>query len=391
MRMKLLVVASTLDLRHRLGCTPAWWQLLKALHETGHEVIAVPYLGDPVESLWWRTYENPCGRESIWFNSYLNHKRRAGVSPSNRTPLAPVADWVIRSYIRPKWLRHLRAILNKEKDVDALLLMSVPISHMTGIPSAIRKEYGIPVGYYDGDLPTSLPQYAVSRGFRFDYYDGVDLSEFDVFFSNSKQVVADIKAMGGRRVEPLYYAADPTLFTPVDVEKDVDIAYFGYGSQFREEWMEKMITIPSRRLPQFAFHVGGGRFGVDLGNAKLVGDLSYSQFRDFVCRSIVNLNITRWSHTRVYASSTSRPFELAALEACVVSQPYNGIEEWFDIGREILVVNSANEAVETYRWLVDDRQEAVEFGKRARRHILKEHTFQSRALQLIGAIKNLQA
>ena len=58
--MKILAVASTMDLRQRLGCTPAWWQLWKALYEIGHEVIVTPYLGDPVDSLWWRTYPNPC-------------------------------------------------------------------------------------------------------------------------------------------------------------------------------------------------------------------------------------------------------------------------------------------------------------------------------------------
>jgi len=39
--MKILVICSTLDLKYKLGCTPSWWQLLKALHETGNEVIAV--------------------------------------------------------------------------------------------------------------------------------------------------------------------------------------------------------------------------------------------------------------------------------------------------------------------------------------------------------------
>ena len=58
--MKILVLASALDLKYGLGCTPSWWQLLKGFQETGNEVIAIPYLGDPVESLWWRTYRNPC-------------------------------------------------------------------------------------------------------------------------------------------------------------------------------------------------------------------------------------------------------------------------------------------------------------------------------------------
>ena len=96
--------------------------------------------------------------------------------------------------------------------------------------------------------------------------------------------------------------------------------------KFNEEWMTNMITNPSKRLPDINFSVGGGGFGIDMGNAALVGHISYSAFREFCCGSKINLNITRWSHTNVYASATARPFDLAAYGACIVSQPYNGID-----------------------------------------------------------------
>src|SRR5437764_2296585 len=108
--MKILAVASTMDLRQRLGCTPAWWQLWKALYEIGHEVIVTPYLGDPVDSLWWRTYPNPCRSESLLFNRYLLFKKARRKSPSQSTFMTRF----IRSMIRPKWKRHLQAVLWKE-------------------------------------------------------------------------------------------------------------------------------------------------------------------------------------------------------------------------------------------------------------------------------------
>src|SRR4030042_7102870 len=74
--MKILVIASTIDLKNKLGCTPAWWQLLKALHEIGNEVIVIPYLGNPVERLWWRSYDNLCRKESIIYNSYLEGRKK---------------------------------------------------------------------------------------------------------------------------------------------------------------------------------------------------------------------------------------------------------------------------------------------------------------------------
>ncbi len=381
--LKILIVCSTLNLKHKLGCTPAWWQLLKALHETGNEVVVIPYLGDPIESLWWRTYKNPCSRESIIFESHLTRRKEKGKSPSGRELLSPIFERIIRYHIRPKWEKHLWDVLKMENGVDALLFMNIPMNHMTGIPSKIKKEFGIPVAYYDGDMPTILPKYATDRGFRFDYYAGADPSEYDAFFTNSKGVIPDLIEMGARNVHPLYWAADPALFTPINLEQNIDVSFFGYGSELREHWMDTMITVPSRRMPNVDFTVAGGGFSIHLGKARLIGDLSYSAFREFCCRSKINLNITRWSHTAIYASATSRPFELAAFGACIVSQPYNGIQEWFELDKEILVLDEDEDVCEVFEQLLDDDERRLEMGRMARERLLKEHTFHHRAQELV--------
>lgn len=279
-------------------------------------------------------------------------------------------------------------IIKKERDVDVILMLGIPINHINGIPSKIKKTFDIPIAYYEGDMPTILPKYAVDREFKFNYYEGADLSEFDAFFSNSKGVVPELEEAGAKNVHALYWAIDPMLFTPVNVKKDIDISFYGHGSELREEWMEKMITNPSKKMPDVNFSIGGGNFRIDLGNAKLVGPIPFSAFRNFCCRSKINLNITRWTHTNVYASATARPFELAAYGDCIVSQPYNGIEEWFKVGKELFVANSEEEAMELYKWLLDDEEEREKAGKKARERILKEHTFHHRANEMVKIIKS---
>ncbi len=118
----------------------------------------------------------------------------------------------------------------------------------------------------------------------------------------------------------------------------------------------------------------------------MVGDLSFGEYRNFTCRSKICLNITRWSHTSVYASATARPFELAAFGACIVSQPYDGIEEWFDVGREIVVVNDKKEVLSVYQDLLCSDDEREKMGERARERILKDHTYRHRADELIRAL-----
>jgi len=60
----------------------------------------------------------------------------------------------------------------------------------------------------------------------------------------------------------------------------------------------------------------------------------------------------RRSHASVYASSSCRPFELASAGAAIVSNPYNGIERWFEPGSELVIVEDAEQATEAYRDLL---------------------------------------
>ena len=113
-------------------------------------------------------------------------------------------------------------------------------------------------------MPTILPKYAMSRGFKFDYYVNSDLSEYDAFFVNSKGVIEDLKEAGAKNVTPLYYAADADFFAPVNVEQTIDVSFYGHGSELREEWMTNMISNPSKRLPDVNFSVGGDNFGIDM-------------------------------------------------------------------------------------------------------------------------------
>jgi glycosyltransferase involved in cell wall biosynthesis len=386
--MKILVVASTMDLRHKLGCTPSWWQLWKALHEAGHEVIVTPYLGEPIEALWWRTYPNPCQAESLLFNRYLSARRDRGESPSRATVLTPLFRRLIKHHVRPRWRRHMQSILRTEGDVDVVLFMNVPLSHIYGIPREIMKPLGIPTVFYDGDMPSVLPEHAVERGLRFSYYDQIDLSEFDLFLANSEGVLPRLRALGATKVFPFHYAVDPDLFAPTNGPKVADVSYYALSDRAREEWMTKLISIPSRRLAKRRFRVAGGPFSIDIGRASYSGEVDYSAFRQFCCSSSINLNITSRTHATAPGTSTSRPFELAALGSCIVSQPYDGIEKWFDPEKEIIIVHDEQEACERYEQLLEEPSLANELSRRARNRVLKEHSYRRRAEELVTLIRS---
>jgi spore maturation protein CgeB len=387
---KILAVASAADLDFRYGCTPAWWQLWKGMAEAGIDLIVTTYRGRAIESPWWRTAPNPLYREAEAFASARHavarlkgdrYLRRAESHPEDTRTDKAVREVIWRT-VTPRWQRHLEQILERERDVDAVVFFTVPMSHFRGIPTALRERFDVPVAFYDGDVPMSLPEFGgMDTGFN--YYHGAQPSEYDLVLSNSEGGIPRLLELGARRAEPLFWGADPELFAPLAVDKEYDVFFYGYGDKFRREWMRELVGEPSRRQPELDFALGGRDFRGDIGDARVIGDVPFNVFPRAISAARVNLKVTRGAHASVPASSTCRPFELASCGAAIVSNPHEGIERWFEPGRELLVVADADEAVAAYRELLADPAQAEEMGRRARERVLDEHTYTHRGRRLL--------
>jgi glycosyltransferase involved in cell wall biosynthesis len=391
--MKLLILASSLDLTQPFSATPAWWMLLKSLYEIGVEVIVAPYQGPPIESLWWRAERNAAKWQGDLFKTLRDALRRIAPSkpvqatqpPQGETLTERLTRTAAQTLIAPLWERALDRLLTQQPDIDAVLFLTVPLNHLRGVAAEIQRKHQKPVLYYDGDVPASLPQMAgFASGFRM--YQGAEVSEYTAFISNSSGGETYLKELGAQAVHTLWYAADPQVYAPLNMPPDFDVFFYGHGVEYRAEWVRGMIAAASQALPAAQFVVRGTQLD-DIGRAQALPYLSFSKLREYACRSKINLCITRDAHRSVYGSSSMRPFELAALGCCIVGNPYAGMELWFEPEREIILVNSAEEALDRYRYLLAHDSERQRIGQAARERLLKQHTFQHRARELVGIIR----
>ncbi len=394
--MKLLFVVSSLDLTQPFSATPAWWQLMKGLYQIGVDVIATPYQGPAIESLWWRAAPNPAKLQGDTFKTLRDAIRQLAPSrdstntPAQAANTESLSDRLVRrtaqTLIAPVWRRHLDQLLSDQPDIDAVIFLTVPLNHLVGVAGELQARHDTPVFYYDGDVPASLPNmHGFASGFRI--YQGADASEYTAFISNSDGGGEALRALGAKAVHTLYYGADPDVFAPSPTrEQALDLFFYGHGREYRAEWIDAMLRTPAQHLPDTRFAVRGTNLG-DLGRVEQLPYLSFSRLRQYASNSKINLCITRRAHASVPRSSSSRPFELAAMGCCIVSNPYAGIETWFEPGRELFVVHSAEEAIDRYQYLLTHDTERQRVATAARERVLAEHTFQHRARQLVGIVQ----
>ena len=357
---KILAVASAVDLDFRYGCTPAWWQLWKGMYEAGADLIVTPYRGRAVESPWWRTAENPCYREGELFASARDavarlkgdrYLRRAEDSPDET--LADKATLGGHPPLgHPALAQASERLVERERPRRDRRLHR-PDGALRGIPAELRERYGVPVVFYDGDAPMSFPEFGgMDTGFN--WYHGADPGEYDLVVSNSEGPSPRLLELGARRAEAVFWGADPSFFAPQPVEKRYDVFFNGYGDKFRRDWMKAFVGEPSRALPSSTSRSAAATSrATPAARARSATSRSARSPRRSRPRGSTSTSRAR-SHASVFASSTCRPFELAACGAAIVTNPVEGIERWFEPGREILVANDADEALAHYRELLDD-------------------------------------
>jgi len=86
-------------------------------------------------------------------------------------------------------------------------------------------------------------------------------------------------------------------------------------------------------------------------------------------------------------SPPTRVFEAAGAGACVITDTWQGVDQFFEPGEEILLASSAEEVVHHLREV--DSARAVAMGLAMRERALRDHLYHLRALQFDQAVSNL--
>jgi spore maturation protein CgeB len=203
-------------------------------------------------------------------------------------------------------------------------------------------------------------------------------------YGGGQPIVAAYETLGARRCVPVYNALDPQTHHPVPPEPrfSCDLAFLGNRLPDREARVEAFFLEPAARMPGRRFLIGGaGWDGRALPrNVRAIGHVPTHDHNAFNVTPLAVLNIARDSMAEVGFSPATRVFEAAGAGACLITDAWDGIEQFLQPGTEVLVARDGTDVQEHLATL--DDESARRIGEAARRRILGEHTYDRRADQV---------
>lgn len=236
--------------------------------------------------------------------------------------------------------------------------------------------------FWDVDAPATLaeldatPDHLLHRALR-----KLDLV---LTYGGGAPVVDAYRALGARDCVPIYNALDPATHHPVppDPRFTADLAFLGNRLPDREARAETFFFGPARALAAHRFLLGGSGWG-DKATGPNVTKLDHvptGLHNAFNVTPRAVLNIARDSMAATGFSPATRVFEACGAGACLITDFWEGIDQFLTPGEEVLVARDGGDVASILVALTPEK--AAEIGAAGRKRILASHTYDRRADQL---------
>lgn len=238
------------------------------------------------------------------------------------------------------------------------------------------------VVFWDVDAPVTLDRMENDPADPFRAL--VPRYDFVLTYGGGSPVVRAYESFGAKACFPIYNALDPATHFPAPPNPrfEADLGLLANRLPDREARVEEFFLKPAAMLPGSRFLLGGNGWGDKplSSNVNYLGHVYTADHNAFNCTARSVLNICRASMARYGFSPPTRVFEAAGAAACLITDAWEGVEQFFEPGTEVLVAHDGGEVAEYVKQLTAER--AREIGQAAYRRVLAEHTYAQRAVQV---------
>jgi len=219
---------------------------------------------------------------------------------------------------------------------------------------------------------------------------------YDMVFTygGGQPVIDRYAALGARSCTPIYNALDPETHHPEPARPELacDLAFLGNRLPDREARVEEFFFRAAEALPS-SVHILGGNGWEDrvagLGNVRYLGHVPPGDHNALNRSALAVLNVSRESMAANGWSPATRVFEAAGAGACLITDAWEGVEDFLAPGEEVLVARNGADVAELLAELDPERARAI--GEAALERVLTEHTYDRRAEQVEAILEGVPA
>jgi spore maturation protein CgeB len=245
--------------------------------------------------------------------------------------------------------------------------------------------------FWDVDAPATLARLA--RDPADPFHALVPRYALVLTYGGGPRVVDAYRALGARDCVPIYNAVDPDTHHPGVPDRRFagDLGLLANRLPDRETRIEAFFFSAAARLPDRRFVLGGnGWAGKPMPpNVTAVGHVFTGDHNAFNASTRAVLNVNRADMAAVGFSPATRIFEAAGAAACLITDAWEGIEQFLAPGTEILCARDGSEVAAHVEALTPTRARAI--GAAARRRVLAEHTYAHRVDTLLELLDGCRA
>ncbi|HEY8570952.1 CgeB family protein [Phenylobacterium sp.] len=251
--------------------------------------------------------------------------------------------------------------------------------------SALVCELGRRSIFYDMDTPVTLARLAAGESVAYLPPEGLGGFDLVLSYTGGEALVQLERDLGARRALPLYGHVDPDHHRPAPAEDRYrcDLSYLGTYAADRQPAVNALFAEPAKLRPQMRFLLGGSGYDTAFpwtDNIFFLDHVSPPEHAAFFASSRLTLNVTRRDMAEMGYCPSGRLFEAAACGAPILSDSWEGLDLFFEPGREILTAATTEEALAALD-LADE--ELARIARAARERTLDAHTSGHRAADLL--------
>jgi spore maturation protein CgeB len=355
--LRIVVFGLTLSSSWGNGHATPWRAIIRGLHAQGHEVSFfekdVRYYAKRRDFSDW-----PCS-DLVLYESWDQIRRKARAE-------AAQADAVIFTSYLP----------DGAKIIDELF----------DLPRSLKI-------FYDLDTPITLNALRAAKG-RLDYLRSDQIPDFDLYLSfTGGRILDELRNVWkARKVAPLYGCVDPDTHYGVELPGHFRcfFSYMGTYAPDRQAKLDELFVRPAAQFPNMQFFLAGSMYPENVKkrapkNIRHFEHVSPKDHPALYSSSRATLNITRAEMAAYGHCPSGRLFEAAACGTPLLSDRWDGLDEFFAPGEELVLVESAFEVITT---LKRPDAELAAIGGRAKQRTLEQHTGARRAEELVDAIED---